>query len=389
MKQLILSAILLLGCASSSIGATPDSKVHTILEAIQDSIRATHTLSYQAIYLNVNPTVEDSIYSCEGHVWLIRVPYDSIFGCRFHLSGKDNRESFEYFYDGQTSYEIRRDTITTFNPYKYPNTPDNPAKARMALLPFVSFLIDSDFAQTLTTNLTGATLTTGKSERVLTLNYAQDKYGMIETKRFYLGLDQRNIREFQSDVIFRGMTFKTRIQIDSLQRNHEVNEADIALPGKYAGYPVVKTEAMTPETPVGKDTLVGLEAPDFSYDDLSGHPVSLGGLKGKVVLLDFWESWCGGCLLAFPKVNELQEKYGKDGLVIIGVTVENPNQIRKLAKANGLEYRNVLASPGVLKNYDVYARPTYVLIDREGIIEQVSLGDLDTIKRKIAELINK
>ncbi len=163
----------------------------------------------------------------------------------------------------------------------------------------------------------------------------------------------------------------------------------MALPEKYVSYPVVTSEAMNPKTSVEKDTLVGLEAPNFSYDDLSGHPVSLHELKGKVVLLDFWESWCGWCLLALPKVNELEKRDQKDGLVIIGVKVDNPNQIKKLAKANGLKYRNVLASPSVLKKYDVDARPTYVLIDREGIIEQVSLGDLDMIKSKIAELIKR
>lgn len=387
MKQVILSAILLLSFAFPYMGKTPNSKVRTILQAIQYSIRATHSLSYMASYSSIDPSVEDSIYFSEGHVWLSRIPSDSIFGCRFHLSGKDHREPFKYFYDGQNGYEVRHDTITTFNPYIYPNTPNNPAKARMALLPFVSLLLDANIVQTLLTDLTNATLVNRKSERVLTLKYAPDKYGMTVTKMIHIDLTYPQIKEVQSNVSFRGITFKTAITIGSIRRNRGVGEGDIALPERFANYPVMKWEASKPSAPIKRDNLVGLEAPDFSCSDLSGHSISLSKLKGKVVLLDFWESWCGYCLLAFPKVNELQTEYQKDGLVIIGVTVDNANQIKKLARANSLKYPNVLASPDILKKYNVNARPTYVLIDRAGIIQRVSLGDLDAIKSKIAEII--
>src|SRR5271157_5896744 len=74
MKQVILSAILLLSFAFPSMGKTPNSKVRTILQAIQDSIRVTHSLSYMASYSSIDPSVEDSIYFSEGHVWLIRIP---------------------------------------------------------------------------------------------------------------------------------------------------------------------------------------------------------------------------------------------------------------------------------------------------------------------------
>jgi len=257
----------------------------------------------------------------------------------------------------------------------------------MALLPFVSILLDTNIVQTLLTDFTDATLVSRKSERLLTLKYAPDKYGMTVTKMIHIDLTYPQIKELQTNVSFRGITFKTTITIRSIQRNHGVEEGDIALPERFANYPVMKWEASKPSAPIKRDTLVGLEAPDFSCSDLSGHFISMSKLRGKVVLLDFWESWCGYCLLAFPKVNELQTEYQKDGLVVIGVTVDNPNQIKKLARANSLKYPNVLTFPDILKKYNVNARPTYVLIDRAGIIQRVSLGDLDTIKSKIAEII--
>ncbi len=373
--------------ACPSREATSNLKVRAILRVVQDSIRATRSLSYQATYYDVNPGTEDSVYRTEGRVWLYRIPNDSIFGCRFRLSGKDNREPFEYFYDGQNSYEIRRDTITTFNPYMHPNTPNNPARARMALLPFVNLLIDTNIVQNLLNSVTDVSLVSKKSQRILTFKYAEDKWGAIVTRRIYMDVTRPQIREVQTDVLFRGIITKTTIKIRSIQRNHGIGEADIALPERCASYPIIKWEASKPSASLQKDTLLGLEAPDFSYADLSGDTVSLSKLRGRVVLLDFWESWCGYCLLALPKVSELQTQYRKDGLVIIGVTVDNPDQIKKLVRVNGLKYRNVLASPAVLKQYNAEARPTYVLIDRAGIIQRVSLGDLDTIKSKIAEII--
>ncbi len=175
MKQVILSAILIFTFAGHSIEAARNSRLQAVLEAIQDSIRATRSLSYQATYTNVNPNLEDSIYTTRARVWLIRVPNDSIFGCHFHVSGKDHYSAYEYYYDGQYSYEIRHDTITVFNPRQYPNTPSNPAKARTALLPFVHLIIDPNIVHTLLNGVVNESLIMKKSKRVLTLSYGKDK----------------------------------------------------------------------------------------------------------------------------------------------------------------------------------------------------------------------
>ena len=105
-----------------------------------------------------------------------------------------------------------------------------------------------------------------------------------------------------------------------------------------------------------------------------------------IILLDFWESWCGCCLLVLPKLNELFQEYENKGLIIIGITTENKEQIEKLIKANQLNYINSFADKTILREYKVTARPTYYLIDKNGIIIKTSYGDVLKIEAAIKTL---
>ena len=68
---------------------------------------------------------------------------------------------------------------------------------------------------------------------------------------------------------------------------------------------------------------VGQRAPDFTLIDSTGSPIKLSELKGKVVLLDFWATWCGGCKVEIPWYMEFETKYAKKGLATIGVSLDD------------------------------------------------------------------
>lgn len=106
-----------------------------------------------------------------------------------------------------------------------------------------------------------------------------------------------------------------------------------------------------------------------------------------MVLLDFWETWCGWCIVALPKINALYSEYQDKGLKVLGITTENKKQIRKLIDKNNLLYPNIYANISILKDYEVSARPTYYLIDQTGKIALITYGDLEKIKIKIDELL--
>src|SRR5215475_10399012 len=104
-----------------------------------------------------------------------------------------------------------------------------------------------------------------------------------------------------------------------------------------------------PQQPVAPPSLNQVRAKNFSVTTLDGEKVSLNSLlgEGKPVLIDFWATWCGPCRMVIPHLGEIYRKYGKDGLVVIGMNLENPAQdqqaVKSFVKRNRMDYQNVFA----------------------------------------------
>jgi thiol-disulfide isomerase/thioredoxin len=116
---------------------------------------------------------------------------------------------------------------------------------------------------------------------------------------------------------------------------------------------------------------VAAAAPTWKLKDLDGHDVSSDQLKGKVVVLDFWATWCVPCLAEIPGYVALQKKYGPAGLVVVGASVDRrgPEYVKQFAQAHGMDYTLVMADETVVDAFgDLTAFPTTFLINREGRI---------------------
>ncbi len=117
-------------------------------------------------------------------------------------------------------------------------------------------------------------------------------------------------------------------------------------------------------------------APNFSVVTLDREFVDLGSLKGKVVLLDFWGTWCPPCVAAIPTLKDLQKRHAKDRFVLLSVSSDGDEAVvRNFAEKNRLDWPQYWdRDRKVQVAFDVRAYPTYVLIDDEGIVQFRTTG---------------
>ncbi|MET0343506.1 MAG: TlpA disulfide reductase family protein [Polyangiales bacterium] len=137
----------------------------------------------------------------------------------------------------------------------------------------------------------------------------------------------------------------------------------------------------------------GTRAPEIGLKDASGKPVDLAALKGQVVLVDFWASWCTPCREELPVLEALYKKYREQGLVIVGVGLDkDAKNVSKFLRATPLSFRIVHDADGaVADRYAPAKMPSSYLIDRKGLIRHVHAGfkaaDKVVLEREIKALL--
>jgi thiol-disulfide isomerase/thioredoxin len=122
-------------------------------------------------------------------------------------------------------------------------------------------------------------------------------------------------------------------------------------------------------------------SPAWSLTDLDGKPVGSEALRGKVVVVDFWATWCGPCVQEIPGYIELQKKHGERGLVVVGLSIDRKGEaaVRPFAKRLGVNYPLALATPEVAEAFGgIEVVPTTILIDREGRVRHRKTGAMET-----------
>ena len=134
---------------------------------------------------------------------------------------------------------------------------------------------------------------------------------------------------------------------------------------------------------------VGEMAPPFTLATAEGPTISLEGLRGKVVYLDFWASWCGPCRRSFPWMNEMQQRYGQTDVAIVAVNVDAKRAdaeqfLRRYPASFVVVFDAAGATP---RTYDVKAMPSSYLIDRKGRIARIEHGFLDEHRSTLEDSI--
>jgi peroxiredoxin len=136
-----------------------------------------------------------------------------------------------------------------------------------------------------------------------------------------------------------------------------------------------------------------LPAPDFTLTDLSGQPLTLSSYRGKVVLLDFWATWCAPCREEIPRLIDLQDKYRQEGLQVIGVSMDDgADPVRDFYQHLKMNYPVVMGTAKTGEQYGgVLGLPIAFVIGRDGTISKKHIGatDMAVFEKEIVDQLQK
>jgi peroxiredoxin len=135
-------------------------------------------------------------------------------------------------------------------------------------------------------------------------------------------------------------------------------------------------------------------APDFALTDPSGKTVKLKDYHGKVVLLDFWATWCTGCKKEIPWFAEFQKTYGAKRLAVVGVSMDEDGWkvLRPFLAEAQIPYQILLGDDAMAKRYGIENMPDTFLIDRKGKVAATYMGglvDRDNVEANLKALLSK
>lgn len=139
------------------------------------------------------------------------------------------------------------------------------------------------------------------------------------------------------------------------------------------------------------EDLMGKEMPSFSLMDMSGKTVSQDTFRGKVLLINFWATWCAPCKVEMPSLNNLFRRLRDRGLMVLAISVDDSDEaVHKFLKETPLDFP-VLRDPqiDVSMKYKVYAYPTTFLVDKRGLIKKNYMGESDWLDDEIVKIIEE
>lgn len=175
-------------------------------------------------------------------------------------------------------------------------------------------------------------------------------------------------------------------------RSHAAGKTPVVV--RRSGHDVtlsIEIAAMPDMDELPKLTLMGKPAPAFAAELISGpYAPVLKDLAGKVVVVDFWATWCGPCSVTLPYLDQWQSLYGARGLRIVGLTAEDAATVKEFLQVHPLSYAVARdADDRIGQTYLRFAIPMLVVIDKSGVVQQVQVGTdgFETVETTINRLL--
>lgn len=353
MRRFLALLGLLGSCSLSGWAQRPPAALLRAIYATQQQLRGA---SY---HLHRTDTlVNGQTRQLRGHVQLRALPQDTLFGFAFQAKQADLAQQVGY--DGHQGYEV--DTSAhTYRLFR------RSAAIRHLAQQGGGRLLVPDLVRLDTSQVVRWEFRQDAARYYLTLHYADLPAEDVRQRRKVVTLARATLL-----VVAVERRQKTWGQVQCLRyeltglRLHD--QAAIFFAEEL---PVASSYRLldTPASPTARP-LVGAAAPGLALPTLSGDTVTSAAWRGHVVLLDFWELWCGPCLEAWPAVERLRQRYTAQGLLVYGLTHEAVAgaALQRWLSAHHNSFPSLRGTPASRQAYQLSTIPLYVLIDRQGRI---------------------
>ena len=354
----ILIAIINIG----SFAQTPATIIANVKRAQQNIKLVTYTMK------RTDTLVTGDIRSMTGSVTMQPDQYDNVLGFLFHAQLDGNKT--EKVYDGHMGYVINNDKKT----YSLTSNPDN---IRYLLYGGGGWFVMPDLVKIDTSKAIGLDLSQDSRYYYLTIKYADYKPEDVIKRYKTLTIDKTTLlpiamRSHQETL---GKVQDLYYHINEIHINDSSFNYDFSLPILKDYQQEIPTKNAMPPIFALKDK----DAPQFILNSFanSNIPINLFNYKGKAVLIDFWEVWCGPCMASMPKVQHLYDAYKDKGLEVLGI-INDTKQLepsRLMVKNKNFSFPMLVGNVQLRKDYRLDgAVPLYLLINKSGQISFISQG---------------
>ena len=353
------------------------ANISEILNAVQNAQASINTAMYSVE--RTDTLVTDDIRTMSGNVIIERDNTDTLLGFRFWAK-KDSDKS-ERIYDGHIGYETNLDARN----YRLLNTGQ---ELRYLLYNGGAQVVVPELIHIDTSGVKKTEISEDNKYYYLTFYYPDLTQYDVSKRRKTITIDKLTM--LPASVRSRQETYdkvqNLFFRITDIKINQPLTYDFETLPFLKAYVQFIPTERKSPII-----NLKNKPAPAFNLNSLGGKAISSEAFKGKVVLLDFWEVWCGPCIAAMPKVHDLYEKYRENGFEVYGIVndLRSVEAIREFVKKRSIRFPVLMGDEQLKKDYKLDGSvPLYILINKEGKIVFVQPGystDIESILKKELE----
>jgi thiol-disulfide isomerase/thioredoxin len=224
----------------------------------------------------------------------------------------------------------------------------------------------------------------------LTMFFADDTGLLVEAK--YDETQMYN-EHYEGKRVFQECSHSLRIF--DVRTNFETAEADYTFKADAGATKLARFNEWSDADPAPPswEALIGTEAPAWTAKDFAGADVSLSDFKGRVVVMDFWASWCGPCIAALPAMEQLRQKYEPQGVVFLGMNEERNDaglaKAKSILEDKGIKIRQIASRKSIAKEYRAFAIPHLVVVDPAGKVSSIESGFGSDTKAKLEAQLDK